>query len=507
MSNIIFTHTDSMDGRLAGYMGHPAMVDATPNIDTLAADGTTFTRCYSNNPICCPSRASMLSGTFTHHCEGWNNFKGLEGNKTLFDHLGESGYDVVRFGKEDYLSGSHSIRARVTPWLGPAGIMRPSYNEPAPTVDESSERRVSTGDWSRVDRAVEAIRARGGSPANAGAGAAGRPSGSRGGRPLFLYLGLDQPHPGFHTSRYYLDRIPEAVSDVPSADESVHPVQHFQQVHKAWRHGFSEQMVKLVRRVYMAMIAEVDEMVGATLSALRESSIADDTMVVFSSDHGEMAMEHRQFHKMSFYEPSARVPLVFSGPGVAKSRRVEALTSLVDLYPTFAELVGSVGAQSPIGIPLDGESLVPELHGERATRREWVLSEFHGTTSPTSGFMLRQGEWKYVAWDGFAPQLFRPDTDPAECHDYIHEYPETAREMDAKLHSIVDYRAVAKRVRAYNRRAFEAFRREHLEAGDYRELMSRVYSGWDHPESLSISPWTDADEFAVETWLGEEDNA
>ncbi len=498
MSNIIFIHTDSMDGRLAGYMGHPAMADATPNIDSLAAEGTTFTRCYSNNPICCPSRASMLSGTFTHHCEGWNNFKGLEEDKTLFDHLGDSGYEVVRFGKEDYLSGSHSARARVTAWLGPAGTMRPSYNEPAPTVDESHEKRVSKHDWSRVDQAVEAIHA------HAGTGGGAENDGAGSGAPLFLYLGLNQPHPVFRTSRYYLDRIPEAAVDIPAVDQSVHPVQHFQRVHKAWRHGFSEEMVKLVRRVYMAMIAEVDEMVGTILSALRESSIDKDTIVVFSSDHGEMAMEHRQFYKMSFYEPSARVPLVFSGPGVAKGRRVDALTSLVDLYPTFAELVGSPATESPIGIPLDGESLVPELRGGVGSRRDWVLSEFHGTTSPTSGFMFRQGEWKYVAWDGLAPQLFSPDSDPAECHDYAADNPEVVAELDKKLRTVVDYPAVARQVLEYNKNAFASWRGEHLQAGDYRELMSRVYSGWDHPDALTLSPWTDADEFAVETWLAEE---
>ena len=487
MSNIIFIHTDSMDGRLAGYMGHPAMADATPNIDSLAERGTTFTRCYSNNPICCPSRASMLSGTFTHHCEGWNNFKGLEEDRTLFDHLDHAGYDVVRYGKEDYLSGSHSVRARVTPWLGPAGVMRPSYNEPAPTVDETQEKRVSTGDWSRVDQAVETIQGRGGA----------------GDAPLFLYVGLNQPHPVFRTSRYYLDRIPEELIDLPEAEESVHPVQRFQQVHKAWRHGFSKDMVKLVRWVYMAMISEVDEMVGTILSALNDSSIADDTIVVFSSDHGEMAMEHRQFYKMNFYEPSARVPLVFSGPGVSKGRRVEALTSLVDLYPTFAELVGAPTPQSPIGIPLDGESLVPELRGEAGSRRDWVLSEFHGTTSPTSGFMLRHGAWKYVAWDGFAPQLFSPDSDPAECRDYAADHPEVVAELDKKLRTVVDYPAVARRVQAYDKEAFASWRQEHIEAGDYRELMSRIYSGYDHPEALTISPWTDADEFAVETWLSQ----
>jgi arylsulfatase K len=149
-ANIVFIQCDSMDGRAMGCMGHPAMAHATPNLDALARRGVTFRYAYCNNPICCPSRASMWSGTYTHHCEGWNNYKGLEkGDPTFRTQLDEGGYRTQTFGKTDYLSGQHSIRARVTPWTRAANIQRPSYRMPGPHVLEEDRVRGRTS-WRRT---------------------------------------------------------------------------------------------------------------------------------------------------------------------------------------------------------------------------------------------------------------------------------------------------------------------------------------------------------------------
>src|SRR5690606_5518683 len=103
--NIVFIQCDSMDGRVMGCMNHPAMAAATPNMDGLASQGVLFRNAYCNNPICCPSRASMWSGQYTHHCEGWNNYKGLEEDAATFQTvIAKAGYQTAAFGKTDYLS-------------------------------------------------------------------------------------------------------------------------------------------------------------------------------------------------------------------------------------------------------------------------------------------------------------------------------------------------------------------------------------------------------------------
>ncbi len=186
-SNIVFIHTDSMDGRLMGCMGHPAMRSATPNLDGLAAQGVLFRNAYTNNPICCPSRASMWSGRYTHHCEGWNNYKGLsESDPVFLDHLVNSGYRAKVVGKTDYLSGHHTIRARVSPWLRSANIPRPNYRMGPPVVSDESRERVHERDWVDVDAAIQWL----------------QDMGREGKDPFFLYVGIRSPHPEFATSRY-----------------------------------------------------------------------------------------------------------------------------------------------------------------------------------------------------------------------------------------------------------------------------------------------------------------
>lgn len=113
--NILMFHAESWDGRMLGCQGiHPAMAEATPNIDRLAANGTLFENAYCTNPICCPSRANMLSGTYTHKCESWNNFKGLETGMWTYHQAVKSTHDTLLLGKHmDYLTGHHSVMNRI----------------------------------------------------------------------------------------------------------------------------------------------------------------------------------------------------------------------------------------------------------------------------------------------------------------------------------------------------------------------------------------------------------
>lgn len=478
--NILFIECDSMDGRALGCMGHPAMRRATPNLDALARQGTLFRTAYTNNPICCPSRASMFSGLQTHHCEGWNNYKGLEpGASTFLDRLAAAGYLTQTLGKTDYLSGQHSMRARVSAWTRSANIERPNYNEPAPTILDRDEPRVHGQDWKTTDRAIAWLREH-----------------RHGDKPFFLYLGLNAPHPPFVTSRTYTGMIEEADIGLPPADEYDHPVMRQQRIVKNWKHGFSEAMVKKTRLTYFAMIAETDAMLGHLLAALDELGLRDSTCVIFISDHGENAMEHHQFYKMNLYESSARVPLIIAGPGVQMGLQVAAPASLVDIYPTLMDMAGT---GTPAG--LDGHSLMPELRGQPGQRPDWVLSQFHDTTCNTGSFMFRQGDWKYIAYPGYEPMLFNLRTDPDEIRNLASAQPGRVRQMDARLRSVVDYEAVDARVKAYDRASFAVWRAGMKATGQYESLMSEIFSGGDHVDAGHLKPWTAEDEARIEKWL------
>ena len=484
--NILLIQTDSHDGRIMGCMGHPAMRGATPNLDRLAARGVLFRNAYTNNPVCCPCRASMWSGQYTNHCEGWNNYKGLEPDTpTFLTHIDDTGCRTRVVGRTDHLSGKHTVRARVAAWTRSANIMRPAYREPAPEIIESDEECVHERDWGWAGEAATALREFAAEP----------------GKPFFLYLGTGSPHPPFRTSRRYLALIDEAGVTVPPEDEALleHPVMKYRHAVMNWRHGFDDEMVKQVRRIYFAMCSELDAMMGVVLDTLDATGLTDSTTVIFTSDHGESAMEHHHWYKMSMYEPSARVPMIVAGPGLPQGQVIDDPVSLIDIFPTLMDLAG---VEHPPG--LDGHSLLPVTRGEPSDHPDWVLSEFHDTPMNTGLFMLRRGDWKYVAYPGYEPQLFNLAEDPDEITNLAGLRPEVVAEMDRTLREIVDYEAVDAKVKAYDRAAFREWRDEQKAAGTYNDQMARIYSGFDNVPDEEIMPWTGEDEAQIERWLAED---
>jgi arylsulfatase A-like enzyme len=474
--------TDSHDGRIMGCMGHPALEGLTPNMDRLAREGTVFTNTYCNNPMCCPSRSSTWTGLYTHHIKAWNNYVGVpEDHPILQTRLADSGYDVGLFGKQDYRSGAHTIRARVHAWTRAARIMRPAYRMNPPMLEFTQEKRVHTTDWLWVEEGKRYIRERAASD-----------------RPFFCYVGTCAPHPTFYTSSYYYDMVDPDKIELPPDDETLHPVMQYHKLSKNWEHGTDPESVRRIRRIYYAMVVEVDHMLGEMLKTLDESGLAENTIFIFTSDHGEMNMEHVTFYKSSAYDSSTRVPLIARGPGVRKDERVNRCASLVDIYPTIADLAGLSKPEN-----LDGWSLVPDLTGKESNHPDLALGEIHDTTCDTGVFMLRAGEWKYVAYPGYAPQLFHLPSDPYEVKD-IHAFePEKTGEMDALLRREVNVETVDAEAKAYDREAFRAWRDERRKVGDYEKLMAKIYSGWDGLEQRQdlLQPWTGEDESQIEAWL------
>jgi arylsulfatase K len=173
-----------------------------------------------------------------------------------------------------------------------------------------------------------------------------------------------------------------------------------------------------------------------------------------------------------------------AGPGIAPGGRVDSLVSLVDVYPTLMDLAG---LPHPEG--LMGHSLLPEIGGGVHPERPGeVFSEYHSNFQNTSSFMLRRGEYKYIAYAGYEPQLFHLSEDPEEMHNLVAERPAVAAEMAAGLRAIVDYDAVARDVLAYNREAFRAWR-DGQDPAAYQEAMARFYKGWGPAEERIVEEW------------------
>ena len=487
--NIIQFHAESWDGRMLGCQGiYPAMEGATPNIDRLAAQGTLFQNAYCTNPICCPSRANMLAGAYTHNCESWSNFKGLETGMWTYHHGLRQSHDVLLLGKHmDHLTGTHSVMNRVADFLEPLNDQHhPVMNaDPAQeySVDPGDEREFHTSDWKSANRAIEFIESR-----------------KPGDRPFFISLNPGLVHAAFRTNQYWLSHIPDELVDVPPVDESKHPADVYQRESKAWRHSLDQDTIRTVRRIYFAMCAEADAMVGDIMSALEESGRSDETVVIFSSDHGELALEHQQYYKMSLFEGSARVPLIFAGPGIKSGQRIETPVSLVDMAPTICELAGLEKRGC-----FDGESLLPLAQGTTAESRGWALASYSGVTSNTMSWMLRKGNYKLMVHEGYPSRLFNLHDDPGELRDLMEQESETAAELLSILDGEVDRSAALEVWSEWRRHNFAQFQRQAKRglysddsyalkgnpSSEYGDIMNNAFTGWTEEDEARVAEWLD----------------
>ncbi len=465
--NIVLFMTDSMDGRVMSHLGHPAAF--TPNLDRLAARGTSFAGAYCNSPQCAPSRASFWSGKYVHRVQAWNNPGGLPPDAPTFGaRLEQAGYDLRVFGKTDYRVGGHSLKARVTAWMRAAGIERPHNPRPRAVTVEPDTERLHERDWDQVDAAAAFLRQR----------APDDP-------PFFIYPSTNVPHPPFRAAPAWLNRIDPANVDLPPYEADLHPVMRYMSVTKNTHGPFGEDEILAIRRHYFAMVAEADAMLGAVLDALEAAGRLDDTYVIFASDHGEMNMEHRQTLKNALYEASARVPLVVAGPGLQRGVVSDELVSLIDLFPTLMEMAG---LDTPDD--LDGQSLLPLCRGESGAHTGRVFAEYHSNFANTGIAMWREGPWKYLRYAGFQPQLFDLHADPDELHDLAPARPEIVRRLDARLESLVDVDQADARAKADDRQNFLAWRSS-LAPAEYRQAMAAAHQG----------AWTPRDDARIDAWL------
>ncbi|XP_053727491.1 arylsulfatase K [Synchiropus splendidus] len=468
--NIVVVMSDGFDGRLTFDPG--SRVVQLPFINYLRELGTIFTNAYTNSPICCPSRAAMWSGKFVHLTQSWNNYKCLDSNSTTWmDLLQRSGYVTKMIGKLDYVSGSHSVSNRVEAWTRDVPLLLSQEGRPVTQlVGNMSTVRIQMTDWRNTDMAVQWIQQRSSQ------------------QPFALYLGLNLPHPyrtdslgptaggsTFRTSPYWLAKVASDLIAVPKwlPLASMHHVDYYSTFTKNCSGDFTKDEVKSIRAFYYAMCAETDAMLGHIISALRHTGLLNNTVVLFTADHGELAMEHRQFYKMSMFEGSSHVPLLIMGPGLKSSWQVDQLVSLVDVYPTVLDIAGI-----PAGTDLSGHSLLPlasKYTFSKRRRPDWVLSEYHGCNVNASTYMLRRGRWKYITYaDGLsvAPQLFDLKSDREELHNVAVEFPDVLADLDAVLLGVVDYPKVSKAVHLYNKEGFSDWRRGL--GGNYSQVIANL---------------------------------
>jgi choline-sulfatase len=252
--------------------------------------------------------------------------------------------------------------------------------------------------------------------------------------PFLLQVSYTNPHPPYKVPRKYWEMYRDADIPLPHYPADMDDrYSDFDRAFLRW-YGLDRKSIRdpehliAMRRGFAALSHYVDDKLGELLDVLDETGRRDDTIVIFTSDHGEMLGEKGLIQKRSFYDWSSRIPLVIDYPGAAP-RSLDTPVSLLDLPATLIDIAGQTPAR-----PLDGRSLLPALRGE-ALADVPVICEYHGEGVMRPCFMVRLGPWKYIYIHRSAPQLFHMERDPGEW-DNLAGQPELA-EIEARLRAVV----------------------------------------------------------------------
>jgi len=466
--NVLFIMCDQLRWDYLSCTGHPHL--HTPHIDALANRGVLFNRAYVQSPICGPSRMSFYTGRYvSSHGSTWNNIPLKVGEMTLGDHLRPLGVRTALCGKthmaadvegmrrlglspdseigvlvsecgfepferEDGLhpDGPYAprnaayeafMKARGWPDENPwetvansaqdadgnilSGWFMENADKPARAADEESETPYVTG------RAMDFIRAAGDTP-------------------WCLHLSYIKPHwPYIVPAPYHNMYGPETHLD-PVRNEAEradpHPVFGAFMEERVSKALADDQTRSKVLTAYMGLIKQIDDQMGHLMAFLDAEGLTDETMIIFTSDHGDYLGDHWMGEKELFHDPSARIPLIVVDPRApadgTRGTQSDTLVEAIDVVPTILDFFGG-GAVPHI---IEGRSLLPVLNGKADRVRDFAVSEYDYSmrdvrkrlgveVSDAKLTMLFDGRWKYIFAEGFRPMLFDLAVDPQELTD------------------------------------------------------------------------------------------
>lgn len=444
--NVLFLISDDLNNSLGCY-GHP--LTQTPNIDRLAARGVRFERAYCQFPLCGPSRNSMLTGLYP-------NSTGILANQQIFRQTIPShhslpqafrlaGYFAGRIGKLYHYNVPKSIGTNghddPGSWeleLNPAGCDR--LEEEPHIFSLIPGRFGGTLSWYASPRSdqyhTDGLMA-------ADAEWVLERCSRQKDRPFFLAVGFYRPHTPYVAPKPYFGLYPEQEMPVVRGvqeDQADLPAAALAS-YKREQDKLTDELRRQCVQAYYASTTFMDAQVGRVLDALKRLGLEENTIVVFTSDHGYHLGEHGLWQKMSLFEESARVPLVIAAPGISAQGAVaKAPVGLTDLYPTLAELCGVKPPEN-----LQGQSLVPMLKDPDTMGRSWTLTQVtrggRKAQNRFFGYTLRTPRWRYTEWaEGEqGRELYDHETDPHELTNLADDpaHAETVARLSRQLREAV----------------------------------------------------------------------
>lgn len=462
--NILFIMCDQLRFDYLGCYGHPHL--KTPNIDALAARGVRFDRAYVQSPVCGPSRMSFYTGRYMRsHGANWNGFPLRVDEPTLGDHLAELGVRNVLVGKTHMAADREGMaRLGIDPGsslgvslaecgfepyerddgLHPLGRgERPAYDDYLRAQgfggENPWEEWANSGDggngWllAHSDEAARVPEEHSETPYTTRRAMAFIDEALADGRNWCLHLSYIKPHWPYIAPAPYHDMYgrQDILAPVRAAAERAepHPVHDAMMRLRVSQNFARDEVRERVIPAYMGLIKQIDDQLGVLFRFLDERGLSGNTMVVFTSDHGDYLGDHWLGEKDFFHDCTVKVPLIVADPSpeadATRGTASDTLVEAVDLVPSLVEYCGGVVKPHVV----EGRSLLPLLRGEApAEWRRAVFSEYDYSmlearltlNQPIRDcrlFMVFDGRWKLIHATGFRPMLFDLASDPGELRD------------------------------------------------------------------------------------------
>ncbi len=416
--NILFIQADQLAAAFLGCYGNNVV--QSPNIARLAAASVVFDKAYSNFPLCAPSRFSMLSGQLASTIGAYDNGAEFPSSVPTFAHyLRVMGYQTCLVGKMHFVGADqlHGFEERLTTDIYPSGFgWTGDWTEVA--MGQSNDDSTFSGagickrnvqmeyDEEVVHRACRKIfdLARGGDP-----------------RPFMMAVSMTHPHDPYQCLQEHWDRYDHEQIDMPAVamlpEEEMDPYsKRLKAQYGLYEMQPDDETIRTARHAYYGSVSYLDDQVGRLLDTLDTCELSENTVIIFTADHGDMLGERGLWYKKCFYENSIRVPLMIRVPGLA-GRRIDPNVSLVDLMPTMIELAQAGAVSEHVVDEIRGRSLVELIKGNGSEWDDTVYSEALAEGANAAVVMVKQGDLKYTT-SGIDPeQLFDLDADPRELNN------------------------------------------------------------------------------------------
>ena len=418
MPNILYIMADQMAAPILPIYNKDSKIKM-PHLSKLAEKGVVFENAYTNAPLCAPSRFVMLTGQLTHRIRAYDNASELSSEIPTFAHyMRLLGYHTALSGKMHFIGADqlHGYEQRLTSDIYPGDfgwsanwdeheVRLDWYHNMASVTDAGVCVRSNQIDYDEevMYRAKNYLY---------------NHVRRRKDKPFFLTVSLTHPHDPYTTRQEWWDLYEDVEIPLPEHEptqEELDPhSQRLQKVIDIWDKPMTDEQKRRARRAYFGNCSYVDDNIGKLIKVLEECNLTEDTIIVFSGDHGDMLGERSLWYKMNFFEMSTRIPLVIYDPKQFEPRRVKESVSSLDYLPTFIDLATKGNGHKYIDneLPLDGHSLYPLCLGEPG--RDLVYGEYMGEGTRTTLFMVRTGKWKYISCAVDPPQLFNMEEDPLE---------------------------------------------------------------------------------------------